>query len=117
MSGCDEFNRGELFRRAAVAGKGLPSIEPGMPEPAGTRIAELAGFGGSRPAYQMSLPAACAKTGGVSPVKPRSRLPTASASRICGPAGNSTHFVAVPGSRASISLRSRTTIRLTEDFW
>jgi uncharacterized protein (DUF1501 family) len=34
---CNDFNRAQLLRRgAAVAGKGLPSIEPGMPLPAGT---------------------------------------------------------------------------------
>jgi len=65
----------------------------------------------------MSLPAACANTGGVSPVKPKSRLPTASASRICGPAGNSIHFTLTPGNAASSRRRSRVTIRLTEDFW
>jgi len=40
MSGgcsCNDFNRAQLLRRgAAVAGRGLPSIEPGMPLPAGT---------------------------------------------------------------------------------
>jgi uncharacterized protein (DUF1501 family) len=40
MSGgcsCSDFNRAQLLRRgAAVAGRGLPSIEPGMPLPAGT---------------------------------------------------------------------------------
>jgi uncharacterized protein (DUF1501 family) len=34
---CDDFTRSQLLRRgAAVAGKGLPRIEPGMPLPAGT---------------------------------------------------------------------------------
>lgn len=34
---CNDFNRAQLLRRgAAVAGRGLPSIEPGMPLPAGT---------------------------------------------------------------------------------
>src|SRR5271168_5092504 len=34
---CNDFTRSQLLRRgAAVAGKGLPSIEPGMPLPAGT---------------------------------------------------------------------------------
>jgi uncharacterized protein (DUF1501 family) len=34
---CNDFNRAHLLRRgAAVAGRGLPSIEPGMPVPAGT---------------------------------------------------------------------------------
>ena len=40
MSGgcsCNDFNRAHLLRRgAAAAGRGLPSIEPGMPAPAGT---------------------------------------------------------------------------------
>lgn len=39
MSGCscNDFNRAQLLRRgAAVAGRGLPAIEPGMPLPAGT---------------------------------------------------------------------------------
>jgi uncharacterized protein (DUF1501 family) len=34
---CNDFNRAQLLRRgAAVAGMGLPRIEPGMPTPAGT---------------------------------------------------------------------------------
>lgn len=34
---CSDFNRAQLLRRgAAVAGRGLPDIEPGMPVPAGT---------------------------------------------------------------------------------
>jgi uncharacterized protein (DUF1501 family) len=34
---CDDFTRSQLLRRgAAIAGKGLPGIEPGMPMPAGT---------------------------------------------------------------------------------
>ena len=33
---CNDFSRSKLFRRAAAeAGRGLPSIEPGMPLPAG----------------------------------------------------------------------------------
>jgi uncharacterized protein (DUF1501 family) len=36
---CNEFARATLFRRAAAeAGRGLPSIEPGMPLPAGTGL-------------------------------------------------------------------------------
>jgi uncharacterized protein (DUF1501 family) len=36
---CQDFNRAELLRRAAAqAGSGLPSIEPGMPVPAGTGL-------------------------------------------------------------------------------
>ncbi len=36
---CNDFTRSQLLRRgAAVAGKGLPSIEPGMPPPAGTGL-------------------------------------------------------------------------------
>jgi uncharacterized protein (DUF1501 family) len=36
---CNDFNRSQLLRRgAAVAGKGLPGIEPGMPMPAGTGL-------------------------------------------------------------------------------
>ncbi|HST43011.1 MAG TPA: hypothetical protein VLK58_26030, partial [Conexibacter sp.] len=35
MSGCKENVRAEQVRRA-VAGEGLPAIEPGMPLPAGT---------------------------------------------------------------------------------
>jgi uncharacterized protein (DUF1501 family) len=36
---CNDFTRSQLLRRsAAVAGKGLPSIEPGMPLPAGTGL-------------------------------------------------------------------------------
>ena len=36
---CNDFTRSQLLRRgAAVAGKGLPRIEPGMPQPAGTGL-------------------------------------------------------------------------------
>ncbi len=36
---CNDFNRAQLLRRgAAVAGRGLPAIEPGMPLPAGTGL-------------------------------------------------------------------------------
>jgi uncharacterized protein (DUF1501 family) len=36
---CNDFNRAQLLRRgAAQAGRGLPSIEPGMPLPAGTGL-------------------------------------------------------------------------------
>jgi uncharacterized protein (DUF1501 family) len=36
---CEEFSRSHLMRRAvAEAGRGLPAIEPGMPEPAGTGL-------------------------------------------------------------------------------
>src|SRR4029077_8316299 len=36
---CNDFNRAQLLRRgAAVAGRGLPKIEPGMPLPAGTGL-------------------------------------------------------------------------------
>lgn len=36
---CSDFTRSQLLRRgAAVAGKGLPRIEPGMPLPAGTGL-------------------------------------------------------------------------------
>lgn len=36
---CDEFNRAQFLRSAAAtAGQGLPSIEPGMPIPAGTGL-------------------------------------------------------------------------------
>jgi uncharacterized protein (DUF1501 family) len=39
MSCCDDYTRSQLLRAAAAeAGKGLPSIEPGMPEPAGTGL-------------------------------------------------------------------------------
>ena len=37
--GCTDFGRSELLRRGvAQAGKGLPSIQPGMPTPAGTGL-------------------------------------------------------------------------------
>jgi len=36
---CTDFNRAELLRAtAAAAGRGLPAIEPGMPDPAGTGL-------------------------------------------------------------------------------
>ena len=38
-SHCPEFSRAELLRGAAArAGGGLPAIEPGMPQPAGTGL-------------------------------------------------------------------------------
>jgi uncharacterized protein (DUF1501 family) len=38
-SGCDDFTRSQILRAAAAeAGRGLPAIEPGMPEPAGTGL-------------------------------------------------------------------------------
>jgi uncharacterized protein (DUF1501 family) len=58
--GCADFSRSELLHRAvAEAGRGLPSIEPGMPLPAGTGLTRrsflsrtlglaLAVYGGSR---------------------------------------------------------------------
>jgi hypothetical protein len=39
MGCCDEHSRAELVRRGiAEAGRGLPSIEAGMPTPAGTGL-------------------------------------------------------------------------------
>jgi uncharacterized protein (DUF1501 family) len=39
MGACGEHNRSDLFRRGITeAGRGLPSIEPGMPAPAGTGL-------------------------------------------------------------------------------
>ena len=36
---CNDFTRAQLLRSAAAeAGRGLPAIEPGMPEPAGTGL-------------------------------------------------------------------------------
>ena len=36
---CNDFTRSQMLRRsAAIAGKGLPNIEPGMPLPAGTGL-------------------------------------------------------------------------------
>ncbi len=40
--GCDEYNRGASYRRAAAAGVGLPAIEPGMPKPPGTGLTRRA---------------------------------------------------------------------------
>jgi hypothetical protein len=82
-----------------------------------TRMAELSGLGGSAPTYSRSLPAACANTGGESPVRPNSRLPTASASSNCGPAGNSTQLTLVPGRRCSSQPDCLTITRLAADFW
>ena len=40
---CSDFSRSQfLHRSAAVAGRGLPSIEPGMPAPAGTGLSRRA---------------------------------------------------------------------------
>ena len=57
---CNDFNRAALLRRgAAVAGKGLPSIEPGMPVPAGTgldrRTFLLASAGAALSVYGASM--------------------------------------------------------------
>ena len=39
MGCCREHTRADLARRGiATAGRGLPAIEPGMPEPAGTGL-------------------------------------------------------------------------------
>jgi uncharacterized protein (DUF1501 family) len=57
---CNDFNRAALLRRgAAVAGKGLPNIEPGMPTPAGTgldrRTFLLASAGAALSVYGASM--------------------------------------------------------------
>jgi uncharacterized protein (DUF1501 family) len=57
---CNDFNRAALLRRgAAVAGKGLPTIEPGMPMPAGTgldrRTFLLASAGAALSVYGASM--------------------------------------------------------------
>jgi hypothetical protein len=57
---CNDFNRSQLLRRgAAVAGKGLPNIEPGMPMPAGTgldrRTFLLASAGAALSVYGASM--------------------------------------------------------------
>jgi uncharacterized protein (DUF1501 family) len=57
---CNDFNRSQLLRRgAAVAGKGLPAIEPGMPLPAGTgldrRTFLLASAGAALSVYGASM--------------------------------------------------------------
>src|SRR5271169_1235036 len=57
---CNDFNRSQLLRRgAAIAGKGLPSIEPGMPVPAGTgldrRTFLLASAGAALSVYGASM--------------------------------------------------------------
>jgi uncharacterized protein (DUF1501 family) len=57
---CNDFNRAAFLRRgAAVAGKGLPNIEPGMPVPAGTgldrRTFLLASAGAALSVYGASM--------------------------------------------------------------
>jgi uncharacterized protein (DUF1501 family) len=57
---CNDFNRAALLRRgAAIAGKGLPNIEPGMPVPAGTgldrRTFLLASAGAALSVYGASM--------------------------------------------------------------
>jgi uncharacterized protein (DUF1501 family) len=57
---CNDFNRAALLRRgAAIAGKGLPAIEPGMPMPAGTgldrRTFLLASAGAALSVYGASM--------------------------------------------------------------
>jgi uncharacterized protein (DUF1501 family) len=57
---CNDFNRAALLRRgAAAAGKGLPTIEPGMPMPAGTgldrRTFLLASAGAALSVYGASM--------------------------------------------------------------
>jgi hypothetical protein len=57
---CNDFNRTALLRRgAAIAGKGLPNIEPGMPTPAGTgldrRTFLLASAGAALSVYGASM--------------------------------------------------------------
>ncbi len=57
---CTDFTRSQLLRRgAAVAGRGLPNVEPGMPVPAGTgldrRTFLLAGAGAALSVYGASM--------------------------------------------------------------
>jgi uncharacterized protein (DUF1501 family) len=57
---CNDFNRAQLLRRgAAVAGRGLPQVEPGMPLPAGTgldrRTFLLASAGAALSVYGASM--------------------------------------------------------------
>jgi uncharacterized protein (DUF1501 family) len=57
---CNDFNRAALLRRGvAMAGKGLPKIEPGMPTPAGTgldrRTFLLASAGAALSVYGASM--------------------------------------------------------------
>jgi uncharacterized protein (DUF1501 family) len=57
---CNDFNRAQLLRRgAAIAGRGLPAIEPGMPLPAGTgldrRTFLLASAGAALSVYGASM--------------------------------------------------------------
>jgi uncharacterized protein (DUF1501 family) len=57
---CNDFNRATLLRRGiAMAGKGLPAIEPGMPLPAGTgldrRTFLLASAGAALSVYGASM--------------------------------------------------------------
>lgn len=83
MGCCSEHTRADLARRGiATAGRGLPAIEPGMPEPAGTGLDRrsllmrtlglaVAVYGGSalRPeAFEEGIAAAQAAVGGKSRV-------------------------------------------------
>jgi uncharacterized protein (DUF1501 family) len=59
LNGCDDFTRAQALRRGlASAGRGLPSIEPGMPAPAGTGLTRrsllLRGAGASLAVYGAS---------------------------------------------------------------
>jgi uncharacterized protein (DUF1501 family) len=61
---CNDFNRAQLLRRgAAVAGRGLPKIEPGMPVPAGT--------GMDRRAFLLRSAGAMLSVYGASMISPR----------------------------------------------
>ena len=77
---CNDFNRSALLRRGiAQAGAGLPSIEPGMPTPAGTGLSRrgfllssaglmLSVYGAGRllhaPGFEAGIAAAAETTGG-----------------------------------------------------
>ncbi len=61
---CNDFTRSQLLRRgAAVAGKGLPNIEPGMPLPAGTGL--------SRRTFLLGTAGAALSVYGASMLSPR----------------------------------------------
>jgi uncharacterized protein (DUF1501 family) len=78
MSCCDEFSRATLFHRAASAGRGLPGIEPGMPEPAGTGLSRrtflLRGAGVALSVYGASKLSLRALDEGVAQAAPPERV-------------------------------------------
>ncbi|MDQ2910375.1 MAG: DUF1501 domain-containing protein [Actinomycetota bacterium] len=93
---CADFSRARLLRQAAAqAGSGLPTVEPGMPLPAGTGL--------SRRSFLMRSAGLALSVYGVSALGPRS-LEEGIARAASGPAGPVLVSVFLEGGADSLSL-------------